>query len=150
VNYKKRKPNLSKHSARIAAIQAMYQCEITGENINEILNNFKIHYIEVDEIHKDINMSFFNKLISHFSKNTDLTVIIEENLDESSVFSSLPLICRCILKVALLEMKFEKTDIPVVINEYVDISKYFLNEKTTSFVNAILDKISKNIERTNT
>jgi transcription termination factor NusB len=51
------------------------------------------------------------------------------------------------MKVAVIEMLFEKTDIPVIINEYVEITKEFVGNNVAGFVNALLDKISSQIKR---
>jgi transcription termination factor NusB len=56
-------------------------------------------------------------------------------------------VTKSILKVGIVEMIFEKTAIPVIIDEYVEIAKNFVDEKGVKFVNAILDKLSRQVER---
>lgn len=146
----KSKPKkISKHGSRIAAVQIMYQIDMTGEEPEKVLFNFINHYLETENILKDINEKFLRKLVSHFKEKIDFEVIISKHLTKSGTVSGLSSLTKSIVKVAILEMICEKTDIPVIINEYVNVSKYFLEQKTVSFVNAILDKISKCVKREN-
>jgi len=56
---------------------------------------------------------------------------------------------RNVMRMAIYEMSFCK-DIPpiVVINEAVDIAKYFSSNESGKFVNGILDRIRKDMEST--
>ena len=94
-----------------------------------------------------VNTKFFKKLVDNFQKDTNLDDMIEDALEDDKTVSNSPPVEICIIKTALTEMIFEKTDIPVVINEYVEIAKDFLDEKVAKFINALLDKISKKVER---
>ena len=59
-----------------------------------------------------------------------------------------------ILKLMILSATFElmfnhKTPIKVIVSEYVKISDFFLESAHKAYLNAILDKISKNIRKVN-
>ena len=59
-----------------------------------------------------------------------------------------------ILKIMILSATFElmfvhKTPINVVISEYVKISDFFLENAHKGYLNAILDKVSKNVRKDN-
>ncbi len=47
---------------------------------------------------------------------------------------------RCVLRMAFYEIGNLDTPAPVVINEAVDLAKYFSNTESGAFVNGILDK----------
>ncbi len=47
---------------------------------------------------------------------------------------------RCVLRLAFYEISQLGTPAPVVINEAVDLAKYFSNTESGAFVNGILDK----------
>lgn len=78
-----------------------------------------------------------------------------ENLDEldaillpycvSWPLDRLGVIERCVLRLAVYEMKVAKEPVPapIVINEAVDLAKYFSNVESGKFVNGILDLIAK-------
>jgi N utilization substance protein B len=47
---------------------------------------------------------------------------------------------RCVLRLAFYELENMDTPAPVVINEAVDLAKYFSNPESGAFVNGILDR----------
>lgn len=47
---------------------------------------------------------------------------------------------RCVLRLAFYELEKTDTPAPVVINEAVDLAKYFSNPESGAFVNGILDR----------
>jgi len=59
-----------------------------------------------------------------------------------------------ILKIMILSATFElmfvhKTPINVVVSEYIKISDFFLETAHKGYLNAILDKVSKNVRKDN-
>ena len=57
---------------------------------------------------------------------------------------------KIILFAAIFELMFKHNNpTKVIINEYVKTSEYFLEKAQIKFVNAILDKIAKNIRKIN-
>lgn len=134
----------SKRLARTLAVQFMYQLQM--KDIQSVSD------IEVDDFintyaNDNVNTKFFKKLVANFQKCTHLDEMIESVLEDGKTVLNSPPVEICIIKTALTEMIFEKTDIPVIINEYVEIAKDFLDEKSAKFINALLDKISKKVER---
>ena len=138
---------LSKHTSRLAAVQVMYQLDMTEGDLEKVISDFLIHYVNKEEEYHDINLSFFKKLTNHFVGREELNELINKNLQASKVLNLPSSITRSILKVAIIEMLHENTDIPIIINEFVNISKYFVDNKNVKFINAILDAISKQVER---
>ena len=57
---------------------------------------------------------------------------------------------KIILFAAIFELMFKHNNpTKVIINEYVKTSEFFLEKAQIKFVNALLDKIAKNIRKTN-
>lgn len=137
---------VSKHISRLTAVQFAYQLEITHENLLESAEKFLSSDIFKEEDYKEIKISFFKRLISKLNDET-LSEQIEKSLKSGKNLIHLSIIELCILKIALIEMLYEKTDIPVIINEYIEIAKLFLDSNSIKFINALLDNLSKNVER---
>ena len=137
---------VSKHISRLTAVQFAYQLEITHENLLESAEKFLSSDIFKEEDYKEIKISFFKRLISNLNDET-LSEQIEKSLKSGKNLIHLSIIELCILKIALIEMIYEKTDIPVIINEYIEIAKLFLDSNSIKFINALLDNLSKNVER---
>ena len=54
------------------------------------------------------------------------------------------LIIKLMIMAAIYEFMFmHKTPVKVIINEYLKVSDFFVENRQKSFLNAILDKISK-------
>lgn len=138
---------MPKRISRMAAVQFMYHSEITGQNEAEHIQNFINAYVNRDESYSGINLKFFKKLVGNFQEEVDFNSMINDSLEDGKSLSNASTVGNCIIKASIMEMIFEKTDIPVIINEYVEIAKEFLDRKAIKFINALLDKVSKRVER---
>ena len=136
-----------KSSARLFAVQILFEMEINGKKINNILERLTDEYlIEISRLNKTekADKSHLIKILKGVIKNQkDIDLNIKDNLIGWSL-SRIDSVSRAILRSALYELR-ECNDIPVkvVINEYIEISKSFFEGDEPNFINGILDKISK-------
>jgi len=123
---------------RLVLVQSLYQMEIAGTDVNEIIDSLNGRIIfdsSEDVLIDDINKSLFSKLINE---------IIEKQISNDWDFNRLDKILIAILRLAFYEIMFQiDTPYKVIIDEYVDISHSFFSGKEPNFTNAILDKLSK-------
>jgi len=97
-----------------------------------------------EEYKKNINMEFLDKLVYGTVEHIDvIDLILNENLIGKYTFNVIDNLIKIILRLAMFEFKYTETDKKIIINEYVDIAGEYFDDKATSFVNAILDKLSK-------
>jgi len=121
------------NNPRLIIVQLLYSYFI---NNDEIVFNFK---------------NPFKKLIKKTCKgvvenNNLLDEKIKSYLDKKFNFKNFELIFLLILKSAIFEILIlKKTPYKVVINEYLNVSKFFLLDEQKSIINAVLDKVSKEI-----
>ena len=127
-----------KSASRLVCVQLMYEYLIKNCDPDKMLED----YFHFCDIKIKINKGFLRRVVRHFADDIDFKEILQNCV--SSV-SSIPLISLCILRVAILELLFETTDIPVIINEYLDIAQCFVGQKEIAFINAILDKVARKI-----
>ena len=128
---------MNREEIREKTMQLIYQMDITGEFDYE-----KAH--PVDE-----NMNIMNKpqavatLEAVRDHITEIDDIIRANLDKWS-FDRVARTDLAILRTAVAEMMYVDS-IPgrVSINEAVNMSKRFSDEKSYAFVNSVLSKIDK-------
>jgi N utilization substance protein B len=138
---------VSKRIARMAAVQAAYQIDLSARESLDALSSFTEFYVTKEKEYEGINLKFYKKLIGKLMEEGDYDGLVTNSLnDGKSLLNEEPLI-RSIIKVAIIEMIFLKTDIPVIINEYLEIAKEFVDRRSLKFINAILDKISKTVVR---
>lgn len=136
-----------KSSARLFAVQILFEMEINGKKINNILERLTDDYlIEISRLNKaeKADKSHLSRILKGVTKNQKaIDSDIKDNLIGWSL-SRIDSVSRAILRSALYELK-ECNDIPVkvIINEYIEISKSFFEGEEPNFINGILDKISK-------
>ena len=136
-----------KSSARLFAVQILFEMEINGKKINNILERLTNEYlIEISRLNKTekADKNHLIKILKGVTKNQkDIDLDIKDNLIGWSL-SRIDSVSRAILRSALYELR-ECNDIPVkvIINEYIEISKSFFEDDEPNFINGILDKVSK-------
>lgn len=124
--------------SRRRALQAIYQWQITGQDAEEILGQFrdKQDLSLVDEAH-------FEALLRGVIKETeDLDRKLEPFLDRP--IKQVDLMERVVIRIGAWELMYA-LDMPyrVVLDESVDLARRFGSEQGHAFVNAVLDKAAK-------
>ena len=108
---------------------------------------------------KDEDLTFpkhrFKKFIKDvvngtIERNDLITEELEINLKEDLILSHLDKLFQVIIKCAVFEFLYKpKTSSKIIIKEYLNASNFFLEDSQTKYLNALLDKISKNIRNPN-
>lgn len=137
-----------RRAARLSAVQAMYQMELTGQGANFVVKQFRDYrfgddnepgeYIEADE-------DFFEDLLTGIVTHQDtVDNDIRAVLKDGWKLSRLDATVRAILRSGGYELT-QREDVPVktVINEYIDIAHAFFEGPEPGFVNASLDAMAK-------
>ena len=143
---------LPKTLSRYLAVQAVYNLIISSEK-DEIINNFNskntLIFLDFEKQikKKNINKSFFLKIFNNFcDKKISIDELISKNLNGKWSLGRLPLVVSAVLSVAVSEIiLFPKTSIKIIVSEYLEIAESFHNIDEIKFINAILDKIYKEI-----
>ena len=90
------------------------------------------------------NINFLSKLINYFKQSEkDLNLINEINnfTEFDRQFEKWDSINKAIMLVAISELKYsEDPKAKIILNDYLEISKSFVNLKDTKIINALLDK----------
>ena len=126
--------------SRRLAMQAVYQWQMTGDNITDIKQQF------FDENNmSQIDAEFFSELVSGVASSiSELDPLLEKYMPRSA--ESVDPVERSILRLAAYEF-VNRFDVPyrVVLNEAVNITKEYCAENSHTFVNAVLDKVAKEV-----
>lgn len=126
--------------SRRLAMQAIYQWQMTGDSITGI----KQQFFEDNNVSK-IDAEYFSELVSGVAANlSELDSLLEKYM--SRTIESVDPIERALLRLSSYEF-INRLDVPyrVILNEAVNITKEFCSEKSHGFVNAVLDKVAKEI-----
>ncbi len=137
----------AKSLTRLVAVQALYQMEMAGTDIDDIINSLGERLIfdnQDDYLIRDVNKKLLAEMINGVIDNQkQIDKTIEKNLSSNWKFNRLDKILKAILRAAVYEILHKlDTPIKVIINEYINITHSFYSQKEPEFINAILDKIA--------
>jgi len=140
-------------AARLAAVQALYQMDLAGTGLNEILAEFESHWIgrEVEGAqYLPAEAAFFRDIVSGVVREQRaLDPQIDEALARSWPLKRIEAILRAALRAGAYELAHRK-DIParVVVSEYADVVAAFVGCEETGMVNAVLDQLARRLRPT--
>ena len=137
-----------RHSSRLAAVQALYQIEQTQDIYLNVIRSFIDHQFEalVQSGHCLPQEAFFKELVEKtFLLKDELDQKIIPHLADNWRLDRVATVLRLILRLGVYELTYAlTTPESVIINEYVEITKdFFPGKNETSFINKILDALSK-------
>lgn len=124
--------------ARRLAMQALYQWQMTADDIDGIEQQF----LEENSM-KHVDQDYFAELLLGVLKDISLIdAQLEQHMPRS--INSVDPVERAILRIATYEF-LSRPDVPyrVVLNEAVVLTKKFCSEKSHTFVNAVLDRVAR-------
>ena len=140
--------NKLKSKTRLAAIQLVSQQLINNQDIEYLKEDFDKHYrntvIENNSDKVQYNVNFLSKLVDYYKKINKLYISeeIDNLINFDRKFNKWDTINKAIILVAISEMRnCEKEKIKIILNDYIEISKSFVNLKESKLINAILDKM---------
>jgi N utilization substance protein B len=137
-------------ASRLAATQALYQMDVAAKGINEILAEFETYWIgrEIEgDQYKPAEIEFFRDILKGVLGNQEpIDQLIDATLAGGWPLARVEAVMRAVLRAATYELRKRK-DIParVVITEYVDVAAAFLGREETGMINAVLDKIAREL-----
>jgi N utilization substance protein B len=138
-------PSPSRTKARLAAVQALYQMDLTQRDLSQVLGEFLSHRFSTAEIYAGADESFFRDLASGVAHaQVEIDGEVAAHLAEGWRLSRIDSILRAILRSGVYEI-LERTDVParVIINEYVEIAHDFFGGEEPAVVNGVLDRVAR-------
>ena len=140
-----------RRAARLGAVQALYQAEVSGQDIELVINEFRafrladlLEPLELDDPALKVDGNWFVKVASGaFDARDELDRRIEARLSSGWSLHRLGYLLRGFLRAGAFEL-FHCPDVPskVVINEYLELAHAFLEKDDVGFLNAVLDRLS--------
>lgn len=141
--------------ARVAAVQALFQSEQTGETAETVLDQFLRHRIVVgaeaggyeDGKVPEADARLFARILRAAAQDGErLDGLIGPALAKGWTLDRLDPVLRALLRAAAAEL-LDPAEPParVVINEYLDIAAGFLEAEATRYANGVLDTLAHNL-----
>ena len=126
--------------SRRLALQALYQWQVTGDDLGEIINHFL-----ADNQERAFEVDYFRDLVRGVPSRLDeLDKALAEHLDRP--VEEVDLVERALLRLGAYEL-LAHPEVPyrVVINEAVELAKTFGAEQSHRYVNGVLDKVARRL-----
>jgi len=136
--------------ARLAAVQALYQMDISGAGSEAVIREFSDHRFDADiegEVLAEADEAYFADIVRGVVANqVEIDRAVVRRLAEGWRLERLDATVRAILRAGAWELA-HSPDVPleVVIDEYVELAKAFFDAAEARFVNAALDGIARDV-----
>ncbi|NND83070.1 MAG: transcription antitermination factor NusB [Gammaproteobacteria bacterium] len=127
----------NRHNARMAAVQALYQWDLTKQDADEIEPSFvQIHDMQ------NIDRKYLREIMREVPK-------LEQQLEQAITpfigrsFAQLDPVEKAILRIGAYELQ-HRADVPtkVVLNEMIELAKVFGSDHSYKFINGVMDKLA--------
>ncbi|HEY2750451.1 transcription antitermination factor NusB [Phenylobacterium sp.] len=146
-------PKQARSVARLAAVQALYQMEVSNAGAEMVIREFTEHRFDrdlPDEAGEDVTLAhadevFFADLVRGVvAHQKAVDAAIAKRLASGWRLDRLDATARAILRAGAYELS-HRADVPteVVIDEYVELAKSFFEGPEPGFVNGALDAVAQ-------
>jgi N utilization substance protein B len=141
---------LARSQARLAAVQALYQMDLAGTDLVDVIEQFKMHRLEPDAegaALADADAHHFADVLKGVvRRQREIDPMLDQQLAAGWRLVRIDSILRAILRAAVFEL-MERLDIParVVICEYIEVAHAFFDGEEPKVVNGVLDKLARKL-----
>jgi transcription antitermination protein NusB len=144
----RRPPQQARSVARLAAVQALYQMEVAGAGVEAVVREFSDHRFGGDiegQRLADADEAFFAEIVRGVvDEQAAVDATIRKRLATNWKLERLDSTVRAMLRAGAWEL-MRRPDVPteIVIDEYVELAKAFVDAKEQAFVNGALDAVAR-------
>ena len=133
---------MSRRKGRILAFQGVYSWDVSQSPVEDILN-----FSWIQNNSKDESRTFASFIISGTVEHVaEIDELIKKHLSDNWTLERINKVSLAILRTSIFEMKFQNGSQPkIVIDEAVNIAREYGLEDSYKFINAVLDKIGKEL-----
>jgi transcription antitermination protein NusB len=147
-------PKQARSVARLAAVQALYQMEVSSAGVEAVIREFAEHRFDRASDDGDAPLAtadeaFFADLVRGVvAHQKAVDAAVARKLASGWRLDRLDATARAILRAGAYEL-MERADVPteVVIDEYVELAKSFFEGPEPGFVNGALDAVAQDARR---
>jgi N utilization substance protein B len=137
-----------RRAARYAAIQALYQIDLTGRPAVEVVAEFERHRLDdlfvLDETgsqSRSVDRDLFQDIVLGVAaRQAELDPVLAGHLAPGWSLKRCGFTLRAMLRAGAWELKMRPTTaVGTVISEYVELARGFFDGKEPGFIHAVLD-----------
>lgn len=138
----------NRSAARLNAVQALYQMDVAGKGVSEVIAEFESHWIgqEIEGVsYNPAEVAFFKDIVSGMLEDQQaIDTHVDAALIEGWPLRRVETVVRAILRAGAYELR-KRRDVPAraIISEYVDIAAAFYDRDESGLINAVLDSLAR-------
>ena len=145
---------MSRRKSRILAFQGVYSWDVSQSSVEDIL---KFSWLQKDSENQEQEQqlapealeerTFASLIITGTIEHVqEIDELIKSHLSDNWTLERINKVTLAILRTGIFEMKFQNGSQPkIVIDEAVNIAREYGLEDSYKFINAVLDKIGKEV-----
>jgi N utilization substance protein B len=144
----RRQPPVARSAARLGAVQALYQMDLAGTDVGEVLAQFSARATG-DAFEEGqcgpADFPFLKEIVDGVVRE-QLTIdpVLNRLLDTGWPLARLDATLRAILRAAAYEIMFmENVPARVAITEYLDVAHAFFHEQEPKLLNGVLNTLAR-------
>ena len=143
-----RKLPIAKSAARLGAVQALYQMDLSASDVGETLAQFSSRVTGEDFDAGECGEADYKHLREVVEgtvrEQALIDVAVDKQLDKDWPIHRINAILRAVLRAGAFEIMF-KENVPakVAINEYVNVASAFFDKEEPALANAVLNALAR-------
>ncbi len=150
------KSRFSRSRARLAAAQALYQMELSGDDVEEVVDEFRSHRLgfEADSALGDTLAEADEKLFADIvsgvvKRQTEIDKALAGCLTQGWSLERVDATLRALLRAGAYEL-IARPDVPakVALDEYVRVAGAFFSGDEVPFANGVLNALARRVRPT--
>ena len=141
-------------NARLLAVQVLYAHEMGEENWDKLMSKALLGELGGEALTDkeetrvklpEADAGLFTRIVKSYEDHAEeIDTAIKAGLSEKIAFERLELTFLCVLRAGMAEFYADAaTDAPIIVNEYVDLTRSFFEGTEVKIANALLDKFAK-------
>ena len=143
-------PHQARSVARLAAVQALYQMEVSGAGSEAVVREFQDHRFDADLEGQPLapaDEAYFADIVrGAVGDQAAIDRAVAKRLAQNWRLERIDATLRAILRAGAFElMRRPEAPTEVVIDEYVEIAKSFFEGPESGFVNGALDGVARDV-----
>jgi N utilization substance protein B len=141
-------------AARLAAVQALYQHEMEGTRLVQLLDEFHMHRLggevdpELDGVqYAEAEVAFFDDVVKGtLARRAEIDELLAGKLAQGWTLARLDKTLLQVLRACTYEL-LARPDVPTAsaISEYLDVTHAFFDARDAKFANGVLDAVAKTV-----
>jgi N utilization substance protein B len=129
----------ARRKARELALQMLFQHDVAGNDPDEIIETFE----DIQRVRPNIREFAIRVFKGTLEKQAEIDTIVVEQTENWRI-ERMPVVDRNLIRMAIYEMKYlDDTPKLVILDEAIEIAKRFGTNKSSQFINGILDGVLK-------